>query len=179
MEQLRQRVIASCHLSPLDVDEVREYIEHRLALVGWQSDPTFTDDAFTAIHAHTGGVPRRVNNLCSRLLLYGGLEEIHHFDAEVIATVARELAQEGTQHSSFRSATDVQPSVTPAAPPHAPTAPPVSTPASPPVSLPAPQPMAARPIAPEPVVEPMTLPPGHEETVLDLKQRVRILRGRR
>ena len=30
MQQLRQRVTATCHIGPLDVDETRGYIEHRL-----------------------------------------------------------------------------------------------------------------------------------------------------
>jgi putative secretion ATPase (PEP-CTERM system associated) len=163
MEQLRQRVIASCHLSPLDADEVRDYIEHRLALVGWQGDPAFTDDAFPAIQAHTGGVPRRINNLCSRILLFGALEELHRIDASVVAQVARELAQEGTQHSSFRVASDVQPTPEPraAAPAH-------------------PAPLVATP-KPEIEPKPVSLPPsaGHEETIFDLQQRVRFLQGRR
>jgi type II secretory pathway predicted ATPase ExeA len=157
MEQLRQRVIASCHLSPLDADEVRDYIEHRLVLVGWQNDPVFTDDAFPAIQAHTGGVPRRINNLCSRILLFGALEELHRVDEGVVAQVARELAQEGTQHSSYRSASEAQPSLDSRAV----------------ASLP-----AATEANSEPESEPM-LPPssaGHEETLLDLKQRVRLLR---
>ncbi len=29
MEQLRQRVIAACHIGPINADETREYINHR------------------------------------------------------------------------------------------------------------------------------------------------------
>ena len=59
--QLRQRVIASFHLGPLGPDETRSYIEHRLQLVNWQSDPLLTDEAYSRIHYHAGGVPRRIN----------------------------------------------------------------------------------------------------------------------
>ena len=69
MEQLRQRVIASCHLGPLNPDETRAYIEHRLQRVGWNGMPRFDADAFDEIHAFTDGIPRRINLLCSRLLL--------------------------------------------------------------------------------------------------------------
>jgi putative secretion ATPase (PEP-CTERM system associated) len=103
MEQLRQRVIASCHLEALSAAETREYIEHRMNLVGWRNDPAFTDKAFERIHAHSGGVPRRINNLCSRLLLFGALEDLHAFDESVVEQVAQELAREGTQHSSFQA----------------------------------------------------------------------------
>lgn len=100
MDQLRQRVIASCHLEPMDVSETRAYIEHRLRMVGWSGDPSFTDGVFDLIHRHTGGVPRRINTLCARLFLFGYLEEIHHFDERVIMNVVRELDEEGTQLSA-------------------------------------------------------------------------------
>ena len=41
MQQLRQRVIASYHLGPLDHGETQAYIEHRLLHVGWKNDPAF------------------------------------------------------------------------------------------------------------------------------------------
>src|SRR5271165_1677863 len=76
-EQLRQRVLASCHLGPMTEAETRGYIEHRLRLVGWRNDPAWDDDAFTAVYRNTGGIPRRINTLCSRALLFGALEETH------------------------------------------------------------------------------------------------------
>lgn len=94
MEQLRQRIIASCHLTPLDELETRAYIEHRLRLVGWQQDPEITDEAFQHIFRFTLGVPRKVNVFCDRLFLYGYLEEIHCFDAKVVETVVSELKEE-------------------------------------------------------------------------------------
>ncbi len=94
MEQLRQRVIAAYHLSPLDADETQSYIEHRLRRAGWTGDPTFTDVAYAAIHKATGGIPRRINTFCDRLLLYGFLEEIHEIGGETVAAVEVELHQE-------------------------------------------------------------------------------------
>jgi len=100
MEQLRQRVIASCHVEPLDEDETRGYIEHRLRTVGWNDDPRFSDEAFRLIHVHAGGVPRRINTLCSRLMLFGYIEDRHDFDADTVIEVVNELSEEGTQLSS-------------------------------------------------------------------------------
>lgn len=94
LEQLRQRVLAAYHLGPLEPDETRAYIEHRLATVGWRDDPHFTDDAFALIHERTGGLPRRINACCSRLMLFGFLEELHRIDAAVVAQVAAELEEE-------------------------------------------------------------------------------------
>lgn len=97
MEQLRQRIIASCHLVPLDELETRAYIEHRLTLVGWERDPEISDQAFQNIFKFTQGIPRKVNVFCDRLFLYGYLEELHCFDVEVVGAVVSEL-QEETAH---------------------------------------------------------------------------------
>ena len=94
LEQLRQRVLTSYHLGPLSQEETRAYIEHRLNAVGWNNDPHWEDDAFTAVFSHTGGVPRRINRLCSRVLLYGVLEETHLITPAIVDTTAIELAQD-------------------------------------------------------------------------------------
>jgi putative secretion ATPase (PEP-CTERM system associated) len=94
MEQLRQRVLASYHLGPLAADETRCYIEHRLRVAGRRTDPKFTDDSFARIHDLTHGVPRKINTLCSRLLLFGFLEEIRAIDGETVVRVAGELDME-------------------------------------------------------------------------------------
>jgi general secretion pathway protein A len=69
MEQFRQRVIASCHLGPLEPDECRGYVEHRLRRAGWTDSPRFESDCLDEVHRWTGGIPRRINLLCNRLLL--------------------------------------------------------------------------------------------------------------
>lgn len=94
--QLRQRVIASFHLGPLSPAETRSYIEHRLHLVNWRSDPFLTDDAYARIHHHTDGVPRRINVLCDRLFLGGLLEELHEIDGKMVDSVAGEMSSEGS-----------------------------------------------------------------------------------
>jgi hypothetical protein len=93
MQQLRQRVIASYHLGPIDRDETRAYIEHRLHRVGWKNDPEIEASVFEAIYAATGGVPRRINTLCNRLLLAGYLGEKHKLaraDADAVAGEIRD-----------------------------------------------------------------------------------------
>ena len=94
LEQLRQRVIAAYHLEALDPAQTRAYIEHRLATVGWQGDPQFTDSAYAAMYQHSGGIPRRINTVCDRLMLFGSLEDVHSFDADNVNTVIAELNQE-------------------------------------------------------------------------------------
>ena len=49
MEQFQQRVIANYHLMPLNLLEVRAYIEHRLLHAGWSGDPEFTSAAVLSV----------------------------------------------------------------------------------------------------------------------------------
>ncbi|OAN64040.1 AAA family ATPase [Sphingomonas sp. TDK1] len=93
-EQLRQRVIAMHHLAPMEVEEVESYLMHRLTLVGWQGRPRFTPDALMAMHRWSGGIPRRLNQLASRVLLYGAVEQIENFGAPDIAAVIDDIEQE-------------------------------------------------------------------------------------
>lgn len=92
LDQLRQRVLASFHLGPLGPEEVRAYVQHRLRAVGWAGNPHFEEIAYASIHRHSGGIPRRINRLCSRVLLYGALEEATEITAEMVDTTAAELS---------------------------------------------------------------------------------------
>jgi len=91
MQQLRQRIIASYHLGPMDLAETCSYIEHRMKTVGWKGDPEFNEDCFPPIFRHTGGIPRRINTLCDRVLLFGYLEDRHRIDAQTIEAVIGDL----------------------------------------------------------------------------------------
>jgi general secretion pathway protein A len=105
IEQLRQRIIASYHLNPMDQDETKSYIYHRLQRVGWHDDPHFSEDSFELIHRYTKGIPRRINTFCDRLLLFGYLEEKHVIDADVVQTVIEELKTEvGVVHDGDNAA---------------------------------------------------------------------------
>ncbi len=92
-EQLRQRVLASFHLGPLPEAETQLYIEHRLRLVGWEGNPAWEAGAFAAVHRHTGGTPRRINTLCSRVLQFGALDERTTITAEMVNEVANEMSE--------------------------------------------------------------------------------------
>jgi len=92
LEQLRQRVIAAHHLDAMEPDEVRPYVEHRLKLVGWAGRPSFAPAVFAELHRVSGGVPRKINQIVSRVLLLGAVERIDRIDADVFARVLAELA---------------------------------------------------------------------------------------
>lgn len=94
MQQLRQRVTATYHLGPMDLSETRSYIEHRLSTAGWCGDPSFDEDAFAVVYDYTGGIPRKINTLCDRLLLMGSLEQLHSFRSSEVKEVIRDIQQE-------------------------------------------------------------------------------------
>jgi type II secretory pathway predicted ATPase ExeA len=98
MEQLQQRLIAASRLEPLELDETRAYIEYRLHKVGWKNDPAFSNEIFGLIHKFSGGVPRRINLICHRLFLRGGIEDKHQLHGEDALTVIVELHKEGLLH---------------------------------------------------------------------------------
>ncbi|NLR71529.1 AAA family ATPase [Novosphingobium sp. ERN07] len=106
LEQLRQRVIASHHLDAMEPAEVGAYIEHRLALVGWQGRPQFDARVYADLAKASGGVPRRVNQLINRVLLMGAVEQRDHIDAAMLQAVLSDLAGDGGLNTS-------QPKVTP------------------------------------------------------------------
>jgi general secretion pathway protein A len=71
LRQLRQRITVRYHLSPLSREETERYIEHRLRVAGGSGRPVFTSWAFGAIHRYSRGVPRLINAVCDKALLYG------------------------------------------------------------------------------------------------------------
>lgn len=100
MQQLRQRVIAACHIGPMDQDETQAYIEHRLKCAGSQGLPRFDAGAFEAVFEASGGVPRRINAHCDRLLLSGFLNGKTDFTRSDVEDVAKEIREETQSASS-------------------------------------------------------------------------------
>lgn len=91
LDQLRQRVLASCHLGGLSRGETHAYVEHRLRAVGWDGDPSWDEGALDLVHEFSGGIPRRINRLCSRVLLSGALEDSSRLTVQMVEATAQEL----------------------------------------------------------------------------------------
>ena len=108
MLQLRQRVIAACHIGPMDSDETRGYIEHRLKCVQWTGNPHFQPAAYEAIYKATAGTPRRINAVCDRILLSGYLAGKREFSRDDVEMVAAEMHDETIGGDSV-AASEAQP----------------------------------------------------------------------
>ncbi len=80
LEQLRQRITVSYHLTPLDQDEAANYINHRLRRAALGTPLEFPREATDVIHARSRGVPRIMNVICDAALVFGYAEERRQVD---------------------------------------------------------------------------------------------------
>lgn len=94
LEQVHQRIVAASHLKSLEMEETREYILHRLDVVGWRGDPAFSQAVFPLVYKFSEGIPRRINLICSRLLLHCALEQRHRVEVADVREVIGELQDE-------------------------------------------------------------------------------------
>jgi general secretion pathway protein A len=91
LKQLRQRITVSYHISPLNNDEVGEYIRHRLAVAGSEEQEIFTPLAVQEIYNISGGIPRLINIICDAALVSGYINECQQINDELIKGVINEL----------------------------------------------------------------------------------------
>lgn len=103
LEQLRQRVIATHHLEPMSADEIEPYVVHRLSRAGWTGRPQVTPDAFLALFAETGGVPRKLNTLMNRVMLMGAVEQVDVLDGVLVGAVIADMACQPFEYEAAMS----------------------------------------------------------------------------
>ena len=95
LEQLRQRITVSYHLSPLDEEETANYINYRLRRASVGAPIEFPREATSLIHTRSRGVPRIVNIICDAALVFGYAEERRQVDQGLIVDVLAELETTG------------------------------------------------------------------------------------
>jgi general secretion pathway protein A len=91
LRQLRQRITVRYHLTPLSRPDMERYIAHRLRVAGANGRPTFTPWAIRSIHRYSGGIPRLVNAVCDKALLYGYVNGFDRLDRRSVLRAIREL----------------------------------------------------------------------------------------
>jgi hypothetical protein len=100
LEQLRQRITVSYHLSPLDPDETANYINHRLRRAALGAPLEFPADVTALIHARSRGVPRIINVICDAALVFGYAEERRQINLALMQDVMVELEATGVLPST-------------------------------------------------------------------------------
>lgn len=93
-EHLRQRIVAASHLDVLTEDVVFDYVRHRLGVAGWHGDPQIENAVVKRVAYYSGGIPRMINLIFSRLMLHGCIEERHTLDRSDMDAVISELKEE-------------------------------------------------------------------------------------
>ena len=91
LRQLRQRIMVRYHIAPLDRDEIKSYIEHRLTTAGAVNRIEFTEEAVGFIADFSSGTPRLINMVCDRALLAGFVAETNKIDLDIIKRCLQEL----------------------------------------------------------------------------------------
>lgn len=90
---ITQRMNVRFHLESLELQETKDYIEHHLKIAG-STHPIFTTEAMDAIHAHTRGISREINNICTACLLDAMLRKDKLVDAMHVARVLTEFKEQ-------------------------------------------------------------------------------------
>lgn len=98
LRQFAQRVTATYHLHPMDLETTVAYVRHRLIHVGGTGEE-FSSEAISHIHDESDGIPRMVNKLCDLALVYAASSGQDHVDAATIG----ELIRDGLILRPFRS----------------------------------------------------------------------------
>lgn len=88
-KQLDQRIAIRYHLNPLPRAETANYIRFRLSKTGCDRE-LFTEKAYDAIYQYSGGIPRKINNVCDLALLIGFSMKAQEIDEPLILKVVRD-----------------------------------------------------------------------------------------
>ena len=92
MRQLEQRIAVRFHIHELTRTETQQYITHRMSVAGAAHTVTWSRRALRLIHQYTGGIPRRINLLCDRILMTAFVRETHRVSAALVRRSVQDLA---------------------------------------------------------------------------------------
>lgn len=83
---IRQRVDISIVLGRLDQGEVGKYIRAHLDYAGGEGE-LFTGDAEEEIYRVSGGIPRMINRICEKILIYAYQQQKRRIDGHMVRYV--------------------------------------------------------------------------------------------
>lgn len=90
LRQLNQRISVKYHIQPLDRDELKDYVEHRLTVAGGNG-ARFNTGALEEIFGFSQGIPRIINILCDRALLAGFVMNTKEISQEIVRRCIEEI----------------------------------------------------------------------------------------
>jgi len=101
LSQLKQRIGVKYHIPPLDSNETRDYIDHRLRVAGFEprEDPLFTTSALGEIYRYTRGFPRLVNIVCDNVLLAAYSDDLRQISAGLVKKVVGAMEKTYVKHT--------------------------------------------------------------------------------
>ena len=91
LRQLKQRVSCICKLEALSLEELHEYLDHRLTLAGLPNQTLFSEEVIQLIYNYTQGIPRLVNSLCNNVLQTGFAMQSRNITIPIVEEAARDL----------------------------------------------------------------------------------------
>lgn len=94
LRQFAQRISSDFHLSPLDLEQMSEYINYRLKVAG-ATQSLFTDKAIRMIFNISKGVPRVANTFCDLSLIYAFADGLEIVDWKTVMAVAVDKKNSG------------------------------------------------------------------------------------
>ncbi|MBI2118311.1 MAG: AAA family ATPase [Elusimicrobia bacterium] len=83
IKQLTQRIAMRYHLESLNQEETSSYIKHRLKIAGNDGD-IFEDETLNLIYERSGGIPRRINQICDIGLLTGMTHQLQKINVNIM-----------------------------------------------------------------------------------------------
>jgi general secretion pathway protein A len=117
MAQLWQRVSLLVGLQPLSSEEVKNYVQHRLAVAGYVGGRLLTPEALTLMTEFTEGIPRKINNFCFNALSLACAMRQKSIDANIANEVIADLDLSRHLSSSGMTAARVLATSTPSCTP--------------------------------------------------------------
>jgi general secretion pathway protein A len=102
LRQLNQRITVRYELTPLDLNETRDYISNRLKVAGAGDAVRFEDASVRLIHAGSKGIPRMINIICDRSLTAAFVAGKMAVDIDCAGRAIDELKSDGVIPAPLR-----------------------------------------------------------------------------
>jgi general secretion pathway protein A len=83
-KQFSQRIALSYRLQPLDFEETRKYVLHRLMVAGLEEN-IFDEKALELLFERSGGIPRWINNIANMSMLAAFSKGVKLISPELVA----------------------------------------------------------------------------------------------